>query len=232
MRDRLKSKEFFEQELADQKERIRKFEEVFESLDPSNISGIENGRLIISDFYRDYFKMAYSAGWEIDEIIPFYVEYLRYYKDVCSDIDSLYDLIDIYAIGVLLYDKKDLFEGYLDEIAGRFPSKAGLVNCLLSYIKDRPYQPAKSIFAYFNDLMNGEKKEDILKDAMKKWYRKHKSAYWYDMHKSKANVYYGYWSYEIAALVKILNADDSGFRDHDYYPRDLVRYQAADMPEA
>lgn len=50
----------------------------------------------------------------------------------------------------------------------------------------------------------------------------HKYTGFYDFHKSKIDLYYGYWSFESAAVVKIMGLDDSSFRDHEYYPKDLV----------
>lgn len=54
------------------------------------------------------------------------------------------------------------------------------------------------------------------------WYKEHKNATWYESHKSKFDIYSGYWSFETAAIVKILNLDDSSFKANKYYPRDLV----------
>ncbi len=50
----------------------------------------------------------------------------------------------------------------------------------------------------------------------------HKHSGFYNSHKSKANTYYGYWSFEAAAVVKIMGLDDSSFIDNQYYPKDLV----------
>ncbi|GAL67727.1 PoNe immunity protein domain-containing protein [Jejuia pallidilutea] len=54
----------------------------------------------------------------------------------------------------------------------------------------------------------------------KDFYHKHMNLY--NSHKSKANIYCGYWSFEAAAIVKIMGLDDSGFIDSQYYPKDLV----------
>ena len=43
-----------------------------------------------------------------------------------------------------------------------------------------------------------------------------------DRHDNKSNSYNGYWCFEAAAVVKIKGLDDSSFRDHPYYPADLV----------
>jgi hypothetical protein len=65
--------------------------------------------------------------------------------------------------------------------------------------------------------------ENLLNVFIKKdWYNGHKSAGWYNGHKSKHDSYCGYWSFETAAIVKIMGLDDSSFRDCDYYPKDLL----------
>lgn len=62
----------------------------------------------------------------------------------------------------------------------------------------------------------------VAKFVRKDWYNNHKEAGWYNSHISKHNRYYGYWSFETAAVVKILGLDDSSFIDCQYYPKDLV----------
>lgn len=44
------------------------------------------------------------------------------------------------------------------------------------------------------------------------------------------NSYSGYWSFESAVIVAILDLDDSKFRDNEYYPKDLVDYYRANHP--
>ncbi len=73
------------------------------------------------------------------------------------------------------------------------------------------------------DKIQAEKlaKEFITKD----WYKNHKGQGWHDSHKSKHDVYFGYWSFETAAVVKIMNLNDSNFIDCQYYPKDLVHQE-------
>ena len=52
---------------------------------------------------------------------------------------------------------------------------------------------------------------------------------WYDIHKAKEKLYYGYWSFEAGAIAKILNLDDSNLKDVPYYPYDLVHYKSNSM---
>jgi hypothetical protein len=50
----------------------------------------------------------------------------------------------------------------------------------------------------------------------------HKHANFYNKHKNQHEVYYGYWSFESAAVVAIMGLDDSSFRENQYYPKDLI----------
>ena len=59
----------------------------------------------------------------------------------------------------------------------------------------------------------------------KYWYVGHKNMGWYDIHKAKEKLYYGYWSFEAGAIAKILNLDDSNLKNVPYYPYDLVHYK-------
>lgn len=38
----------------------------------------------------------------------------------------------------------------------------------------------------------------------------------------KTKTFSGYWAFEVAAIVKIKGLDDSSFRDHKYYPSQLL----------
>ncbi len=73
-----------------------------------------------------------------------------------------------------------------------------------------------------------EEKDPIKASALvkryleKEWYQKHRQAYWHDIHKSAHTVFFGYWSFEAAAVVKIAGIDDGSFQDNQYYPKDLL----------
>lgn len=70
------------------------------------------------------------------------------------------------------------------------------------------------------------KAEKLVKEFVTKdWYKNHKDAGWYNSHKSKHDTYFGYWSFETAAVVKIMGLDDSSFIECQYYPKDLVHQE-------
>ena len=87
-----------------------------------------------------------------------------------------------------------------------------------------PYDKLTDIVA------NREKAVEKLKEYLEKyWYVGHKNMGWYDIHKAKEKLYYGYWSFEAGAIAKILNLDDSNLKDVPYYPYDLVHYKSNSM---
>ena len=68
-----------------------------------------------------------------------------------------------------------------------------------------------------------ENKIELLKKYLFKWYNGDCGCY--GAHKSKQNIYYGYWSFEAGAIAKILNLNNSSLKNTKYYPYDLVHYK-------
>ena len=56
----------------------------------------------------------------------------------------------------------------------------------------------------------------------KNWYNANVENY--NSHNLSNNSYYGYWSFEVGAIVKLLGIDDTILKDEKYYPYDLVHY--------
>jgi len=98
-------------------------------------------------------------------------------------------------------------------------------------IKEESYREYFGVPKVFEKLRqaitepNKGKSQELIKVFLKKeWYHNHKEAGWYNSHKSKHNTYFGYWSFEAAAVTCIMDLDDSSYRDNEYYPKDLVDY--------
>jgi len=90
----------------------------------------------------------------------------------------------------------------------------------------KPYMKIKRVF---ESALNGDKEQALegLKSYLEKaWYKGHSDMGWYDNHKSKFNIHVGYRSYESGATAKILGLNDTGLKDHQYYPYDLVHYKS------
>lgn len=222
MRDTVKSEEYFQKKIQSDKARISKFEELLHQTAPSNENGIRIGKLRLFTLYRDHVKAAYSAGVGWGEIYPDYLRAVSCYRDVCTPADSLFDIIDLLSIGVLCPSSKGDLLPALETIVERSGSQDGLICCLLWYLQDKRSQLPPSRFQYFDRLMKSDDKAKVLSAELPKWYSHHKSAYWYDSHKSRHDTYCGYWCFELAALSKIFGVDDTPFACEPYYPYDLA----------
>lgn len=69
-----------------------------------------------------------------------------------------------------------------------------------------------------------EARPALMKKFLEGWYKSMKPAAWYntDRPDSGEGAYYGYWCFEAALIVRLLDIDDSSFRDNVYYPVDVV----------
>lgn len=86
------------------------------------------------------------------------------------------------------------------------------------------YEPFKRIY----------KKESLetmdikqVNSYLNNWFLNTKYLTWHkslESREMKKFSYFGYWSFESAAVVAINGLDDISFRDNEYYPKDLVDY--------
>ena len=76
-------------------------------------------------------------------------------------------------------------------------------------------------------LSDAQAAKKALIDYIGKWYNLNKDAPWYNNH-LKTSSYRGYWAWEVAAVVKILQIDDSDLKDNPYYPYDMVHWEEDD----
>ncbi|NLD51107.1 MAG: DUF1911 domain-containing protein [Clostridiaceae bacterium] len=150
-------------------------------------------------------------------------------------LDAYDQMLWMLSLGFLLNISDELFNRLIIVI-DRDKVKDALFEFILSAkIRNRPpireesYFESNGIPTLFFKLRtslyetNNKNAEKLVEEFIREdWYRNHKDSGWYNSHKSKNNIYCGYWSYETAAIVKIKNLDDSSFRDCPYYPADLV----------
>lgn len=88
-------------------------------------------------------------------------------------------------------------------------------------------EPYRTLLQVFYEEVD-QKTLDILQQYLKKWYPAMKDhPRWYDEHLNVSKEgyagYYGYWAFEAAAAVYLLDLDD-GQIDHLVYPKDLADY--------
>lgn len=224
MRDTVKNKEYFFKCISYEKDRVNKFSQALESIGIENIKGKNNAMTYLGNFNKNLFKLSYSVGDSIENIYFYYEKWIKYYSEICTGNDSIYDVIDIFSIGVFYKKKKKFFEKYLITIINKLNLDEGMLNFCLCYLEMDFKEGKESKLSYINSLLESDNKVDKLMSILKEWYQLHQDAYWYDTHKSKNDTYCGYWSFELGAIVKILQLDDEELKQQQYYPYDLVHF--------
>ena len=89
-----------------------------------------------------------------------------------------------------------------------------------SVLYPKPYQQLLSVITATPD-----ERPSLMAGFLKVWYNQSRGQNWWGRHKRIGDgsyVYDGYWCFEAAAVTKLLDIDDSSYRDNEYYPRDLV----------
>lgn len=235
LRDTLKDERYFQKVIERTESSIDKFEAsistVIETKGADDI-GVRNGYNILVSSYTKLVNLLYSAGEDIEIISNAYQKLLFYYGKMWKSDYGYFELIRILSMGVLLEIEPEHFAELEKKIVDENFNDY-LVNYLLAHIDD-DWQLKSDTFIFpgiYDDLKVIIEQEDeiaipLLEEyLLKKWYLNHKDAAWYNSHKSKQDIYYGYWSYEAGAIVKCLGLDNSFLQNVKYYPYDLVRYK-------
>jgi len=105
------------------------------------------------------------------------------------------------------------------------------------WIQESPYIRLQPII----DIEKEEEGILLIKNYLENiWYQEHADdelpSYWVDLHKKSKdlprnslnyhpdNVFFGYWAWETAAIVKIKGWNDESLKDVNYYPYDAVHW--------
>lgn len=178
-------------------------------------------------------RAKYSLGLPCKELENTYLEGLGVVFELgCSSIGYV-NYLQYFALGILLEtDKAEMErlvkkadEDKLDDLIFDFlVSSYGLKRSMASskYQKEKPYKLLTEIIELsFHDKDASAKK---LKEYMQvKWLRGHADYGWVNAHKEAG--YVGLWSFEAAAVAKILCLDDCKLENDNHYPYDLAHYK-------
>lgn len=86
-----------------------------------------------------------------------------------------------------------------------------------------PYRKLFKVFA-----ADEAKRPALMAKYLDEWYEASRREPYVDQHEH--GVFYGYWSWESAAVTWLLNIDDTSYREMNFYPRDLVDYARQHAP--
>ena len=170
----------------------------------------------------------YSVGYPVLELIPDYLQGVQFMKKGWNTDAGYVTMLWYLSIGVMLECHKELqqLSILLKEHSVKDKLFSFLVNNTQDYASEKllwttPYAGLIEVIEFAKT--NKEKAVERLQKYLKKeWYKGHSDCGWYNDHKSKWGVHFGYWSFESGALVKILGLDDSSLQGLPYYPYDMV----------
>ncbi|MFC3932895.1 PoNe immunity protein domain-containing protein [Streptococcus dentapri] len=179
-----------------------------------------------SMYSKELVFMAYSLGKSNDEIFKWFKISLHYYLLSYASHESIYDLINYFSLAVLFEDRKEefiedietLFNKYMTFVDEGEQLQEDYIEFLAMYLLRGERVNFHSHLEYLN--LMGDTADSII-EAQKFWYYAHSEAAWYDTHKTE-DAYYGYWSFDTAALCKIRGIYDERLKDLDYFPYDLL----------
>lgn len=222
MRDLIKDAKYYEDYLALNTKRLSRFQDQMKMLESDNVTGRQGCAAFIADLYRSRICALYSSGsciHDIKELYPLYVEYL---VQAFLPQEGYFDVIDAISLGVLL-DAKDSLPK-LKLILQQTNMRDKLTDTLLHSMDDTwsitESDYCCAWFFKFLECAVAERKDFLERYLTKKWYQVHRDAAWYNSHKSSANIYVGYWSFEVGAIAKMYGVQDSS--EWPYYPYDMV----------
>ncbi|MGT2716678.1 PoNe immunity protein domain-containing protein [Streptococcus respiraculi] len=224
MRDRLQTKEYFEQFILESQMRVDTADgKILSLLNGEEVRG--NLSILRDTAFQSRFEILlarYSLGEGITEIKNSFLQSISAFENkyepgnysVYLQYIALSTLLNVddnirNRIHTILLDKKtdDAFYNFL--LFGEFEGRQW------------------KFIEKYKDIIeaDSDSRIELVERLLSKWYVRNKSSYWYNSHKATNRcLYFGYWALEIAALVKILDIPDDSFKDHKYYPYDLVHF--------
>ncbi|HGA1022064.1 TPA: PoNi-like cognate immunity protein [Bacillus cereus] len=244
MRDYLCIEEKCREGIEYHKEFIEENREDIKSLEEDTKNGIQryskDNKSIIEGTYLANFRYEmedirakYSLGEDVSVIEEDFHNAIYDLENTGSREIGYLSLIWMISLGILLetdkknierlkkiVDKKNVNDAVIDFLL--CASDIGYTKMTNVYFKENPYAKTREII----ELAQTDKKEASkrLQTYMEKeWFKGHYDYEWKNAHKEPG--YVGYWSFETAAIVKILGLDDTSLKDNNHYPYDLAHYK-------
>lgn len=225
MRDTRRPKEYFDKFITRDKRRMKDFGD---ELDAGRYPEERVGAI------KDYVHMIwteltiakYSRGDKLEKLKKEYLAELEIYWDWVDTSGYGCNLEDC-SLAYLLGADEELLIKLRDRIHANRVSKS--FDWITDFILtgDRELVGSTKLAwqkpNYLLEEAIRDNSAEPLKTYLSRWYSTNRSVGWYDSHKDEnTELYFGYWCFETAAIVKRLGIDDTLIRDNKYYPADLV----------
>lgn len=244
MRDALCSKEKLEEMIKFDTEDIGELEEKIASLQKDIENGIQRypgkNEDIINNVKIDSFqtiyrliRAKYSYGMDCEELEEIYLKGIDVVRDIGYEEIGYVNFLQFFSIGILLetdddkmnemvqaVDRQEMDDIIFDFLVCSCNLKRNMVST--RFQKEKPY---KELVKIIETAASDRLKASVLlhEYAEKKWMRGHNDYEWNTAHKRFG--YVGLWSFDAAAICKILNLDDHGLKENNHYPYELAHYK-------
>lgn len=191
---------------------------------------------VMSDGLNDLISLAYSFGWPTANLVEPCKEMLENYT-FSIDPDADYsdgggliyaELLEMISKGILLDTKDALsklatklrmvgYQDYLISFLLHYVDPTFELSTGLLWPEDLACRKLQEI-----TLSNLSSAESGLKEYLESFfYTRENMEDSYGSHKRTDNSYDGYWSFESAAIAKVMELNDDILREHRYYPYDM-----------
>ena len=226
MRDKIKDIEYFNTFINEDLARVKKFSEKLEN------GEVKEDRILpkktkIHDLKLGIMIARYSKGDELPLLEDEYFDLVDGWEEVWEP-EYYNKNLKMISLGILFQVDK-VFVKKVKNMLKESNINDWLYNFLLDSLDDEQIEENKEMlfpttFSTLQKVVYEENKIELLKKYLDNdWYNEDCGCY--EAHKSKQNVYYGYWSFEAGAISKILKINDAQLRDTQYYPYDMVHYK-------
>ncbi|WP_336047165.1 PoNi-like cognate immunity protein [Solibacillus ferritrahens] len=244
MRDFLGIEEKFREDIEYNKEFIEENRDDIKSLKEDEKNGIQrnpnDNKSIIEARYLSNFiyeieniRAKYSLGEDVSTLEGDFQQALYDLGHTGTSKVGYTNLLWMISLGILLetdklnlkrlekiVEEKNIKDAVIDFLL--FASDIGYTKITNNYFKENPYAKTREII----ELAETDKEEAskrLQKYMEKEWFKGHYDYEWKNAHKEPG--YVGFWSFETAALAKILDLDDSSLINNNHYPYDLAHYK-------
>lgn len=222
MRDTVKSKEYFEEYICEETNRITKFEKKIASgtLSPERVIPVKSK---LCSIRINLLIAKYSNGLEIEDLRKEFLSIIDTIDGVWNT-ESYDDNLRLMSLCVL-FNVDDKVKAKVSAMI----KENGEYDCIIECLSSSTV-PSDSLLRYpdvYEELWSMLRESDTLKIKkylQDKWYKSHHYSYWFDAHKANEKLYFGYWAFEVAALMKIFKIDATGLKEVKYFPYDLYCY--------
>lgn len=172
----------------------------------------------------------YSAGYAVPHMIPDFIKAIDALSEGWNSrkelrFDDYILMLWVLSLGVLLHVDHSDFERIVNALkaSGHQDYIYDIIIAFQSGQKQIPGSPLvfPNAFGFLKNFYEIKDTTELKKYLDHNWYKEMRETYWYESDKGKQPSFFGYWSFESAAFMKIVKLDDQFLKDQQYYPYDL-----------